>query len=302
MHCFDSEFLITDAPAKLNLFLKVLGKREDGFHEIETVMQMIDLHDTLKFQKRDDSQVTLNVRQVQPLFAGIQRIKEEIPCDENNLVIKAVNLLREETGCQLGVDITLIKRIPSQAGLGGGSSDAASTINGLNRFWNLGLCLADRCRLAARLGSDIPFFVAESPLGICTGRGEAIQPEASRKLHFVLVKPHSGLSTAAVYSNCVSSTFLQSAKDVVKGLHIANIASVKSSLFYNSLEEPARRLNLDVQQTLKQLEQQPFVNTMMSGSGTACFGLCRSRRQSFHLARKLGGMDIGSVFVAQSRV
>ncbi len=302
MHCFDSEFLITNAPAKLNLFLKVLGKREDGFHEIETVMQMIDLHDTLKFQKRDDSQVTLNVREVQPLFAGTQRIREEIPRDENNLVIKAVNLLREETGCQLGVDITLIKRIPSQAGLGGGSSDAASTINGLNRFWNLELSLADRCRLAGRLGSDIPFFVAESPLGICTGRGEAIQPKASRKLHFVLVKPHSGLSTAAVYSNCASSTFSQSAKDVVKGLHIANIASVKSSLFYNSLEEPARRLNLDVQQTLKQLEQQPFVNTMMSGSGTACFGLCRSRRQSFHLARKLGGMDIGSVFVAQSRV
>jgi len=302
MHRFEADTLIVHAPAKLNLFLKVLGKREDGFHEIETVMQTIDLYDTLLFQKRDDSQVTLKVRQVNPFSAKNRQAQEDIPSDENNLVMQAVKLLQGKNEQNTGVDITLVKRIPSQAGLGGGSSDAASTINGLNQLWDLGLGLDERCQLAAQLGSDIPFFVTESPLGTCTGRGEQIQSQKSRKLHFVLVKPHSGLSTAAVYSNCAASTFSQSAKDVIKGLHMTNIASVESSLFYNSLEEPARRLNLDVQQTLERLEQQPFVKTMMSGSGTTCFGLCRSRKQSLHLAQKLKSMDIARVYVAQSRV
>ncbi len=302
MHRFEADSLIAHAPAKLNLFLKVLGKREDGFHEIETVMQTIDLCDTLLFQKRDDPQVTLSVRQVSPFSAKSQSVREEIPCDENNLVMKAVRLLQDRNEQNFGVDITLVKRIPSEAGLGGGSSDAATTINGLNQLWNLNLDLEERCELAARLGSDIPFFVTGSPLGICTGRGEKIRSVSPQKLYFVLVKPHSGLSTAEVYANCASSTFSQSAKDVVKGLHMANRASVKSALFYNSLEEPARRLNLDVQQTLERLEQQPFVKTMMSGSGTTCFGLCRSRRQSLHLAKKLQSIETARVYVAQSRV
>ena len=301
MHHSASESLTVDAHAKLNLFLKVLGKREDGFHEIETVMQLIDLHDTLRFRKRDDAEITLNVRQVMPVNGHLSQ-REDIPCDEKNLVVQAAMLLRKHTDIEAGVDITLLKRIPSQAGLGGGSSDAAATINALNQLWKLGINEAGRCQLAAQLGSDIPFFVANTGLGICTGRGETIQSVPSRKMHYVLVKPHSGLSTAEVYSNCAASTFSQSAKDSIKDLHKANIQAVESSLFYNSLEEPARRLNREVQQVLQRLEQQPFLSTMMSGSGTACFGLCRSRKQSIQLARKLRGMAIGRVYVTQSRM
>lgn len=294
--------LTVHAHAKLNLFLKVLGKRDDGFHEIETVMQLIDLHDTLSFRRRDDSRITLNVRQVMPVSPASEVKQEDIPCDEKNLVVQAAMLLRSHTGIEHGVDITLLKRIPSQAGLGGGSSDAATTFNALNQLWELGLSVSDRCQLAAQLGSDIPFFVTGARMGICTGRGETIQPIASRKMYYVLVKPLSGLSAAEVYANCAPSTFSQSAKDSLKGLHEPNIQTVESSLFYNSLERPARRLNLDVQHVLEQLEHEPFVSTMMSGSGTTCFGLCRSRRQSFQLARKLRGTAIGNVYVAQSGV
>lgn len=298
MYRFEADTLVAHAPAKLNLFLKVAGKREDGYHEIETVMQTIDLYDTLLFRQREDSHISLEVQQIVP-GAGA---REDIPCDENNLVMQAAKLLQEKGGRNRGADITLIKRIPSQAGLGGGSSDAASTINGLNRLWELNLSLAERCQLAAQLGSDIPFFVTESPLASCSGKGERVEAEKPRKLHFVLVKPYSGLSTADVYANCAPSTFSQSAKDVVKSLHKSNLSGVESVLFYNSLEEPARRLNQEVEQTLERLEQQPFLRTMMSGSGTACFGLCRSRRQSFYLAQKLHSMDFARVYVAQSRV
>ena len=298
MYRFEADTLVAYAPAKLNLFLKVAGKRADGYHEIETVLQTIDLFDTLSFRQREDSQVSLEVRQTEPGTGN----HEVIPSDEKNLVVQAVKLLQEKGGRDRGVDITLIKRIPSQAGLGGGSSDAASTINALNRLWNLNLTLAERCQLAARLGSDIPFFVTESPLASCSGKGEQVEAEKSRKMHFVVVKPHSGLSTAKVYANCVSSAFSQTAKDVIKSLHKTNLSDVESGLFYNSLEEPARRLNQDVERTLERLEQQPFLKTMMSGSGTACFGLCRSRRQAFYLAQKLHSMDFARVYVAQSRV
>ncbi len=298
MYRFEADTLVAYAPAKLNLFLKVAGKRADGYHEIETVMQAIDLYDTLSFRQREDSRVSLKVLLTEP-GAGSH---EAVPSDENNLVMQAVKLLQEKSGQNGGLDITLIKRIPSQAGLGGGSSDAASTINALNRLWNLNLTLAERCQLAAQLGSDIPFFVTESPLASCSGKGERVEAEKSRKLHFVVVKPYSGLSTAEVYANCASSTFSHSAKDVAKSLHKPNLSDVESGLFYNSLEEPARELNQDVEQTLERLEQQPFLRTMMSGSGTACFGLCRSRRQAFCLAKKLQSMDFARVYVAQSRV
>ncbi|MFN3158467.1 MAG: 4-(cytidine 5'-diphospho)-2-C-methyl-D-erythritol kinase [Rubinisphaera brasiliensis] len=292
-----SNELVLHAPAKLNLFLKVLGKREDGFHEIDTIMQQIDLHDTLRFRLRNDGQIRLQIRYTN----RSQAAADPLPTDESNLVVKAARLLQQLGEVPFGADIELWKRIPSQAGLGGGSADAGATLRGLNRLWNAGLDQHTLIELAAQLGSDIPFFAAGHSLARCQGRGEIMTPARSRPISFVIVKPQTGLSTAAVYSGCSSSSFPQSGKDVINALHEPNPAGLKYCV-RNGLEQPARQLNATVERLLTLMEQQPFLSTMLCGSGSACFGICHSRKQSLQLARRLQGLTAEDVFVARSRV
>jgi len=289
--------LVLHAPAKLNLFLKVLGKREDGFHEIDTIMQQIDLHDTLRFRLRSDGDIRLKIRYTNRAQADA----DPLPVDESNLVVKAARLLQQTGNTSLGADIELWKRIPSQAGLGGGSADAGATFRGLNQLWQTSLDRSGLIELASQLGSDIPFFAADYSLARCEGRGEVMTPFRSRPVNFVIVKPKTGLSTAAVYSGCSSSSFPQSGKEVINALHAAHPAGLKCCV-RNGLEEPARRLNPTVERLLTLMEQQPFISAMLCGSGSACFGICHSRKQSLQLARRLKGMTAEDVFVARSRV
>ncbi|MCA8986090.1 MAG: 4-(cytidine 5'-diphospho)-2-C-methyl-D-erythritol kinase [Planctomycetaceae bacterium] len=289
--------LVVIAPAKLNLFLNILHKREDGFHEIDSLMQAIDLHDTLRISAAQSDQIQLRIAQTSPSCAKA----DVIPVDGRNLIVKAANLLQQVTGCELGANILLHKRIPSQAGLGGGSSDAASALIGLNQFWSLGLSREQLSKIGAQLGSDIPFFVEGHPLAIATGRGEILQPAAAVPLHFVIVKPSSGLSTAAVYSGLAVSPFQHSAKDLANALPDSPSASIKS-LMHNSLQNRAESLNHDVVTALKALRSQYLTAEMLSGSGTACFGLCRNRSHALAVAGRLRHLRIGSVYVARSRV
>ena len=151
------------APAKLNLFLEVLGRRPDGYHEIETVMVAISLCDTLTF--RDDPSGAIRLRCSDPA----------LPVGADNLVIKAADRLREATGCRRGAEIDLTKVIPAQAGLAGGSSDAAATLAALDRLWDLRLAPERLDALAAEVGSDVPFF-NHVPAAVCRGRGERVEP------------------------------------------------------------------------------------------------------------------------------
>ena len=146
--------IVAWAPAKVNLFLEVLGKRPDGYHEIATLMVAVRLFDTLVF--REEATLTLSCSDA-TLTVG-----------PDNLVMRAAMLLRERTGCKNGASIRLIKRIPMAAGLAGGSSDAAATFLGLNRLWQLGLTNDDLAKLSSELGSDIPFFF-QLPAAWCTG-------------------------------------------------------------------------------------------------------------------------------------
>jgi 4-diphosphocytidyl-2-C-methyl-D-erythritol kinase len=284
----------------LNLFLKVLGKRVDGFHELETLMVSVDLYDTLIFRDDPRGDLTLSCRDSRSLRAGWRR--RDMPgVGGDNLVIQAARLLQEATSASFGARIELLKRIPMAAGLAGGSSDAAATLWGLNRLWNLGLSATELMSLAARLGSDIPFFLCSSSAAICRGRGEIVQPfPLAARLWFVVARPATGLATADVYRNCRTATNDWSADRLAESLNAGRKLEA-AGLFHNSLQEPAERLNSDVTRLKQAFTRESFIGHQMSGSGTSYFGLCRSRRQAAHNAARLAATRLGDVFIVSNR-
>ncbi|MBE3553675.1 MAG: 4-(cytidine 5'-diphospho)-2-C-methyl-D-erythritol kinase, partial [Thermicanus sp.] len=175
------------APAKINLTLDVLGKRADGYHEVKMVMTTIDLSDRLTLIKAGDGGIYVTSS------TGV------IPTDERNLAYQAALLLKRELHVKEGVKIYIEKKIPVAAGLAGGSSDAAATLKGLNKLWNLGLDLDQLAGLGARLGSDVPFILYGGTT-LATGRGEVLTPLPSPPPSWVvLAKPPIGVSTSEVY-------------------------------------------------------------------------------------------------------
>lgn len=288
------------APAKLNLFLKVLGKRPDGYHELETLMLSVGLYDTLTFADDPSGKVSLSC------FDGARRVsnapRRELPgAGPENLVLRAAALLRETTGCTRGARIELAKRIPMAAGLGGGSSDAAAALQGLNRLWGLGLEADHLQALGARLGSDIPFFLSSTTAAICRGRGEIVEPiRLPGRFWFVIARPPAGLSTAEVYRHCRPSSVAWSAADLARQLSRGHLRK-GAALFHNALREPAERLSSGLARLKTAFARAPFAGHSMSGSGSAWFGLCRTRPQALHLAARLKAARLGDVFTASSR-
>lgn len=284
--CCQGPSLVVHTPAKLNLFLEVLGRRPDGYHELETVIVSIGLYDTLLFSGEDPQQTRFGCRLA--LSQPLAKQQRGSLAGKDNLVVRAAALLREATGCRRGVRIELIKRIPLQAGLGGGSSDAAATLVGLNRFWDLRLPSAQLHELAARLGSDVNFFLDSPRAAVCTGRGEQITPlPGAPRLHFVVACPASGLSTGAVFGRWQQAEQTRrSACGLVSALRSGRLPHGADGLF-NALEAPACQLNRDVAGTLRDLRETGADAAAMSGSGSACFAVCRSARQARHLAGRL---------------
>jgi 4-diphosphocytidyl-2-C-methyl-D-erythritol kinase len=303
--------LVVETPAKLNLFLEILGKREDGYHELETLMVVVDLFDTLFFTEENSNAIRLRcsqagIRLPLPAPSGIARTSSDaaedaIPTGPENLVYKAAQLLREHAGVEAGVRIDLRKRIPAAAGLAGGSSDAAATLMALNRFWKLQLGKSELQRLASQLGSDVAFFVDGTSAAVCHGRGEIIEPlRVPLGLHFVMVRPFTGLSTAQVYKHCQVPAKKQSARDIAGALRAGRLARVGRRL-HNALQPPAESLNREVSQLKSQFSNLPVLGHLMSGSGTAYFGLCSSRRHARSVASRLRAARIGRVWVVRNR-
>ena len=175
------------APAKLNLFLHVMGQRPDGYHLLQTVFRFIDYGDSLSFTIRDDGVV----RRVNPL-SGLD--------PERDLCVRAARLLQQETGCRQGADIVLEKHLPMGGGLGGGSSDAATTLLALNRLWNLNLSRQALQELGLRLGADVPVFVfGES--AFAEGVGEKLQPVALPEAWYVVLVPPVAVPTAEIFAS-----------------------------------------------------------------------------------------------------
>lgn len=292
--------LVALAPAKLNLFLRVVGKRTDGYHDIETVMTTVDLYDTLIFRPAARGELELSVR----IAASGRRNEdaaEPIPAGESNLVYRAARALKQAAGIDHGVRIELIKRIPSAAGLGGGSSDAAATLGALNSFWSLGLSNEALLNLASQLGSDVPFFLGSTSTGVCRGRGELIEPlRALAGLAFVVAKPASGLSTPAVYRECRPEPEGTGSAPMCQALQ-AGRADRAAQHLRNDLQSPAERLNDDVARLACLFREQPVRGHQLSGSGTAYFGVCDSRAQAAAVAGRLRSRGVPWVQVVQSR-
>lgn len=257
--------LVLKTAAKVNLTLEVLGKRADGYHEIATVMQAVDLSDRITLDDADD----LELRSSFP----------DVPTDSRNLALRAAAALREAAGFRGGVRITLDKRIPVAAGLGGGSSDAAGVLVGLNRLWRLRWPLERLDELAATLGSDVPFFL-RGGAAVATGRGEKVEPLRARSLALVLVNPKFPASTAEMYGRLTPAMYSDGgATKALVGSLGRSAARVAASL-YNGMEAAAAGVFPQIAQMRAALLAAGALGALMSGSGPTVFGVARSYEQA----------------------
>ncbi len=286
-----ADALMVWAPAKVNLFLEVLGKRPDGYHEIATLMAAVSLYDTLEI--KEDASADARLLCAHP----------DLTVGPDNLVCRAAALLRRHAGTRRGAAITLVKRIPLAAGLAGGSADAAAALAGLNALWGLGLSPPQLAALGAELGSDIPFFFAGGAAW-CTGRGEQVAPlTLARPLWFVLVAPAAGLSTADVYRGVTVPDAPLEGEAIRKAVAEGDVEEIGRRL-HNRLQPAAERLCPLVASWQARLEALRPAGCQMSGSGTSLFALCQDHRAAHRLVRALRtGWDqeaIPRVFLVRS--
>ena len=253
------------APAKVNLFLHITGRRLDGYHLLQSVFCLINLYDTIYIKARKDSQ--------------IQRVTDNanIPI-EQDLCVRAAKLLQSHCNCTFGADIGLIKNIPMGAGLGGGSSDAATVLIALNQLWDLGLSKSGLMELGLKLGADVPFFIFGKNAWV-EGVGEKIQPIELPRLHFVILTPQIHVSTAEIFSakELTRNTFRTTIAAFSEMLNLRRIGKEKQSLvfddenkvFHNDLEAVACQKYPVITACLNWLNQ--FSQAKMSGSGASVF-------------------------------
>lgn len=250
------------APAKINLVLDALRKREDGFHEVEMIMTMVDLADRLSFEPLARDQIILSSQ------VGY------IPLDEKNLAFQAARLIKERYQVKEGVYIHLDKKIPVAAGLAGGSSDAAATLRGLNRLWKLNISEQELCMLGAELGSDVPFCVTGGT-ALATGRGERLERISNPpQCWVVLAKPPINVSTADVYGRFRVNKLDKhpSVAQMIQALELGSFNDMCSQLG-NVLEQVTLQLYPEVRQLKESMIRLGADGVLMSGSGPTVFGL-----------------------------
>lgn len=266
--------LSQSSPAKVNLLLNVLGRRADGFHELETLLLPIPVSDTLTVEQQETG-------------VSLSCSKPELPVDSRNLVHRAATAFLDHTGLARGVRIHLEKRLPLEAGLGGGSSNAATTLRLLNELFEAPLDHAALSALAAQLGSDVPFFLQPGP-ALATGRGEQIEPlkpfESLKGTGMFLVHPGFGVPTPWAYQHLAAHPqALQGrpgrARQLVDRLRAGDLTAAGDA-FYNALEAPVLTkyplLGL-IQESLR--ERHP-IGVLMSGSGSTTFSLWGSETEA----------------------
>lgn len=255
--------LVFKTPAKINLGLFILGKRPDGYHDLETLFQMVSLYDTLELESIDHR---------------IELVCDhpEVPADDSNLMVRAARLLQdafpEKAG--LGCRMVLNKRIPMGAGLGGGSGNAAGVLRGLNRLWDLGLETAALMKFAAQLGSDVPFFLC-APSALGEGRGERLTAlQSPEKFWVILIFPKVSVATAEVYRalNLDLTKNPKNIKILREFLSQSNIASLGAHL-HNDLEPIVIKRLPVIERIKKKLYSLHADGALLSGSGSAVFGI-----------------------------
>ncbi|MDD3731377.1 MAG: 4-(cytidine 5'-diphospho)-2-C-methyl-D-erythritol kinase [candidate division Zixibacteria bacterium] len=262
--CLNKDSLYIGAPAKVNLFLEILNRREDGYHNIYSLFQAVSLFDRLKFTRTDNPDITLSIEN-----------NPELPGNENNLVVKACNLIKKEYGIDNGLEIHLQKNIPTGAGLGGGSSDAAAAIFACNYLFELNLNYPEMAQLGFKLGSDVPFFFSKGQ-ALITGRGENIEEVTLPTDYWlVLITPNLTISTAESYGALkigltkpqlpFKLSCYETVEEFVEYLKLSS----------NNFEE-AHLLSYPVLGKIKEeLLKSKALLVRMSGSGSTMFGIYR---------------------------
>jgi 4-diphosphocytidyl-2-C-methyl-D-erythritol kinase len=253
------------APAKVNLSFRIRGRRADGFHEIETLMTPVSIWDTLTITRRDDSD-------------EIEFVCDDpaLPTGNDNLVVRAAGLFRNTARLRAGLKIQLEKKIPHGAGLGGGSSDAATTLLGLNELLGAGLSQTALSELAAQIGSDVAFFIYRSA-ATCRGRGDKVEPlRLASSIPLLLLKPAFGVPTPWAYSRWKEASTVRSEAQEFTGIAVVN-----------ELEPPVFEKFVFLAEIKKWLLAQPEVGAaLLSGSGSTVFAALHHATDASRLAER----------------
>ena len=268
--------MILKAPAKINLYLEIINKRPDGYHNIESIMHTVSLFDILEFTLTSGSEIELSCSD------------KSLPVDSTNLVYKTAKKMQDKFGVKQGIKIHLTKNIPMGAGLGGGSSDSATTIKALNKMWNINASKEELESFAKTLGADVPFFLTGGTAKI-EGIGEIVTKiPAKNKFFVVLVKPDFGVSTVYAYSKVkMPLTNQRKIHRITDALREkAFTTQVAKELLFNRFEEFVFPENFEIEKIKKTLESFGCAS-LMSGSGATVFALTSSQKESEEIIERL---------------
>lgn len=269
--------LYEKAPAKINLSLDVLRKRNDGFHDVEMIMTTIDLFDRIELKKLKQDEIKVSLE------------SKFVPNDERNLAYKAAYLFKEKYKITEGVHIEIEKDIPVSAGLGGGSSDAAAVLRGLNRMWALNIPITELSWLGLQIGSDVPFCVMNST-ALVKGRGEIIEKLPSPpSCWVVLAKPNIGISTKTIFQRIIVEELSHpNTYEIIQALNDQNFTKMNKNLG-NVLEDITMTLYPEVQRIKDKMIQGGAVHVIMSGSGPTVYSLVKHENKAQRIYNGLRG-------------
>lgn len=264
-----------NAYAKVNLFLEVITRRNDGYHDLVTILQTVSLHDQIELSSQPEKII---------LTCDLQTL----PTDDRNLAYRAARILKEKTGTKHGVSISLQKNIPVGAGLGGGSSDAATVLIGCNQLWSCNLSYSELAKIAMRIGMDVPFFL-RGGTALALGRGERIiQQLPTPELGLIIIYPNFPVPTVSVYKN-FDIRSVEETKEPAPLLSAVETGDAKgiAELLFNRLEMPAFKLHPQLAEIKEELVTAGCLGALLSGSGSAIFGIAWSKDEAQKIAQKL---------------
>ena len=255
------QMLTLPAPAKLNLMLHITGRRADGYHELQTLFQFLDYGDELSFRLREDGQIRLLTE-----LPGVDH--------DSNLIVRAARMLQRESGCTLGADIQLTKRLPMGGGIGGGSSDAATSLVGLDHLWNTGLGEDRLAELGLNLGADVPVFV-RGRAAFAEGVGERLQPVDLAEPWFLVIAPQVSVSTAEIFAD----------PELTRNTPAITVRSLLAGGGHNDCQPVVEKRYPEVRNALSLLNK--FVQARMTGTGACVFGSFPNEGEADKVRRQL---------------
>ncbi len=280
-----------NSPAKVNLYLEIKKKRRDGYHEIETLFQRVNLQDTILIEETNQTDIQITCKH------------PAVPNDASNLAYKAVELLFHETGAKIGLKIHIDKVIPVAAGLGGGSSNAAAVMKGVNKMCSLGVNQAKLLKMGIKLGADVPFFLLDESCALGCGIGEVLMPVKNVPTYwYVIIYPKIHISSKWAYEHFKLSLTKKKpgATIMIHVLKSANLEEI-APILYNDLASVVGASYKEVQNAEKALRSAGVEAVLLSGSGPCVFGICQTKGEAEAVkeraSRMLGDM---SIFICQA--